>query len=187
MPRANSETGLKVCSKCRVEQPFRNFYRDTRYADGLYPQCKECNRAASAERYAKNPEASRKRRRERYAKNLEAARQRNREWQAKWRVKNPEKVRANKRRQMYGISPEDVLALRKAQGGKCPGCQRDLTTVRECVDHDHATGKVRGLLCIGCNTFLGLMEAKPDDNRRLTEYLKSPPALTLAGGISIME
>jgi hypothetical protein len=196
-----------------VEQPFQNFYRDTRRADGLQPLCKECNHTTAAERRAKNPEAVRQKNREWYAKNLEAARrksrewyaknpeaarQRNREWQAKnpeavrqknreWRAKNSERKLAGDRRRTYGISPEDVIALRKAQGGKCPGCQRDLTTVRECVDHDHATGKVRGLLCHRCNISLGYMEARPDDNRRLTEYLKTPPALTLAGGISIME
>ena len=168
MLRANPDTGLKVCSKCQTEQPIANFSRRARSADGLQPQCKECSRAAKAEWYAKNPEAVRQRTRE-------------------WYHKNPGKKIAEHRRRRYGISPEDVIALRQAQGGKCPGCQRDLTTVRECVDHDHVTGKVRGLLCYRCNTFLGLMEARPDDSRRLIEYLKKPPALTLACEISIME
>ena len=76
-------------------------------------------------------------------------------------------LRATKRQFRYGISPEDISALRKAQGGKCPGCQRDLTTVKECVDHDHVTGKVRGLLCNRCNTILGLVNYDPATLRRL--------------------
>jgi len=41
--------------------------------------------------------------------------------------------------------------LRVEQDGKCPLCSRGLTVEAGCMDHDHATGRVRGILCRGCN------------------------------------
>lgn len=43
------------------------------------------------------------------------------------------------------------------QGGKCFLCG-ELAKRTLCIDHDHKTGKVRGLLCIGCNTSVGVVE-----------------------------
>lgn len=42
-------------------------------------------------------------------------------------------------------------ALIKRQGGVCPLCNRGLTVETGCMDHDHVTGCVRGVLCRGCN------------------------------------
>lgn len=39
----------------------------------------------------------------------------------------------------------------KLQGGICPLCKRGLTVETGCMDHDHVTGRVRGVLCRGCN------------------------------------
>ena len=49
-----------------------------------------------------------------------------------------------------------------------PETQRALS-----VDHDHVTGKVRGLLCIRCNTALGRLEAVPLWNEKALEYLRN--------------
>ena len=73
------------------------------------------------------------------------------------------------RKKSYGLTPEQVDIVRKEQGGYCPGCQRDLKTVKECVDHNHATGKVRGLLCDSCNKALGLVG---DDIKILFNLMK---------------
>lgn len=56
----------------------------------------------------------------------------------------------------YGITGEQYLALYAFQGGKCAICKRATgTTRRLSVDHDHKTGKIRGLLCRPCNNMLG--------------------------------
>ena len=52
----------------------------------------------------------------------------------------------------YGISAADVDAMIEAQGGRCPICGR---SDPEQVDHDHVTGRVRGILCCSCNGGLG--------------------------------
>jgi hypothetical protein len=49
--------------------------------------------------------------------------------------------------QKYGLTPDDVAQKWAEQDGKCPICDADLTTKRWVVDHDHHTGRFRGLLC----------------------------------------
>jgi hypothetical protein len=54
-------------------------------------------------------------------------------------------------RHRYGITGADVEGMVAAQGGVCPGCGGE----PQHVDHDHNTGKVRGVLCFNCNQALG--------------------------------
>ena len=55
-------------------------------------------------------------------------------------------------RSKYGITVEDYERMHNEQGGVCVICQNADKLV---VDHDHITGKVRGLLCHNCNLGLG--------------------------------
>jgi hypothetical protein len=91
----------------------------------------------------------------------------------RWYEENPEKrkeyrrkhgpiERASRLLRFYGMTPEEYAAMHAAQGGLCLICQREETrTIKGtratlCVDHDHETGRVRGLLCATCNKTLGL-------------------------------
>lgn len=72
----------------------------------------------------------------------------------------------------YGLTGEDYEAMVAAQGGRCaicrepppPGCRLQ-------VDHDHATGRVRALLCPRCNTLTGWIESNPDRVEPVQRYL----------------
>jgi Recombination endonuclease VII len=97
-----------------------------------------------------------------------------------WAKRNPERHLILKRRQVlrkHGITPEEYDALWDRQGGRCanPGCgnrcPKVLTDYRKGlqVDHCHVTGKVRGLLCGGCNVALGHIK---DDARRLAGLIQ---------------
>jgi hypothetical protein len=77
----------------------------------------------------------------------------------RWRENNPEKNRQYYLATVYKITPEKYDELFEKQKGRCAIC-RSTSPGRKrakffCVDHDHATGQVRGLLCIGCNLILG--------------------------------
>ena len=72
---------------------------------------------------------------------------------------------------------DELLAL---QGGVCPGCERAPQRVRHCIDHDHKTLEVRGLLCFRCNYVTGQRWGMtPAVLRRLADYLDNPPARQL--------
>jgi hypothetical protein len=77
------------------------------------------------------------------------------------------------RRYRFGISQEVYNEMLQRQGGGCAICGEDCPTGRSlAVDHNHTTGKVRGLLCAKCNLLLGQVE---DEARlqRMLDYLKS--------------
>ena len=73
-----------------------------------------------------------------------------------WRIANPDKTK-NSDLKKYGISLDDYNKKLKEQEYSCAICKRHKNDLKEtlCVDHNHATGKVRKLLCRKCNLALG--------------------------------
>lgn len=69
----------------------------------------------------------------------------------------------------YGLPVDALDAMRSAQGGHCALCP---AVERLEVDHDHATGKVRGLLCRRCNLSLGHLREDVALLGRMIEYLR---------------
>lgn len=59
----------------------------------------------------------------------------------------------------YGITLDEYNDLIEKQDGTCARCHQEPQTRRLAVDHCHASGRVRGLLCGPCNTYLGRLEA----------------------------
>lgn len=55
----------------------------------------------------------------------------------------------------YGLKPTEYLAMLERQGHACAICREGFGDRQPRVDHDHATGRVRGLLCNSCNSLLG--------------------------------
>jgi hypothetical protein len=75
----------------------------------------------------------------------------------RWRKSNPHYMRSY----LYGMTAEDYAGLLEAQGNACAICGGEWTNGRPHVDHDHKTGKVRGLLCGPCNTGIGHLKDDP--------------------------
>lgn len=114
---------IKTCSKCRVDKPISEFYKDRRRADGVRYHCKACSNSYV---YADRKTA-------------------------------PERYRNSTLMRKYGIGIIEFEKMLEAQGGACAICRGQESESRPLsVDHDHDTGKVRGLLCQKCNRGLGL-------------------------------
>lgn len=74
--------------------------------------------------------------------------------------------------QVYGISIDEYDNMVKQQGGVCALCGRADPYGRNlAVDHDHDTGKIRGLLCTHCNFALGLVRDDVSVLQKMVEYL----------------
>ena len=80
----------------------------------------------------------------------------------------------------FGITQRQWEEMYERQGGLCPICGRELhwpeihgmNKRASPVDHDHKTGRVRGITCINCNRFK-IAKNTADSAKRLVEYLDS--------------
>ena len=74
----------------------------------------------------------------------------------------------------YNLTLDEYRLMLERQRGVCALCGRPPTVraKRLHVDHDHATGKVRGLLCISCNSGLGLLKDSPALLRKAARYIE---------------
>ena len=72
----------------------------------------------------------------------------------------------------YGLSLEVYQKMLDKQGGKCAICGYKSPDKPLSVDHDHANGKIRGLLCAWCNTTLGQVNDNVDTLRKMIKYVQ---------------
>lgn len=72
----------------------------------------------------------------------------------------------------YGLTLEAYAAMSAAQNGLCAICRNPPGKQRFHVDHDHATGKVRALLCYSCNVMLGYARDRIDTLKAAIAYLE---------------
>jgi hypothetical protein len=96
----------------------------------------------------------------------------------KWRGDNPEKRKAIKRRSelktKYGITPEQFAVISASQDDHCALCPATSSQQRYgvlVVDHDHKSGRVRGLLCVSCNMLVGRLADGIAGVARVLRYL----------------
>lgn len=95
-----------------------------------------------------------------------------------------EEIRLNERkneyRTKYGITLEDYESMYLEQNGKCKICFSKTSGRKSgifLVDHDHSTGKVRGLLCARCNVGLGNFDEDRDRMLRAIRYVEKEGVL----------
>lgn len=156
-------TPSKTCSKCGAVKPLSEFYRHTSGRDGRQGYCIACQRAQNLAYRTKpeNREANRRRAREHYWRNIERYR-----------------VRRNSANQ--GITEADYRLAMIAQDGRCAICGQSPVegrkggpnkSARLHIDHDHAAGCFRGLLCHLCNIGLGHFRDDPELLAKAAAYL----------------
>lgn len=93
------------------------------------------------------------------------------------RVEQPLKGRDKNLRQCYGLTLDEYEQLAEIQNRKCAicGCEQRPDAMgrdRLHVDHDHETGRVRGLLCSGCNIGLGNFAEDPARLESAARYIR---------------
>jgi hypothetical protein len=156
---------LKICKACRTAKPLTEFYKNQDGVHARGPRCKACMRVHTAAYYQRNKSAC----------NAAVAR---------WRRKNPDKSLAISRRdyvrnvEMHrlrtilrskGLTLDQYHSIAESQDFCCYLCGefRPLH-----VDHDHATGRVRRMLCMECNTSIGKLKDDPALLRRAADYIE---------------
>lgn len=140
----------KTCTKCLATKPVSNFgKRGERDGQPLYrSRCKACQAESARGWYRENSQRAR------------------------------DGARRRRLQDDYGLTPEEYAALLEAQSGVCAICERperatrDGEPVRLAVDHCHATGVIRGLLCTACNRSLGLFGEDVELMASATRYLE---------------
>lgn len=139
---------MKRCPRCGTEKPTGEFYNNKAMPDGLYHYCKPCARARVRADYLS-----------RYA------------------AMNRHTKRAYDRHRVFGITQEDYERMLAAQGGLCAICRQPESVIRGgrtislAVDHDHRTGRIRGLLCAACNKAIGYARDDPSLLQAAIAYL----------------
>jgi hypothetical protein len=149
----------KLCKTCRGVKPVDDFNRNSKSKDRLQYNCRVCSSRHLREWKLKNPE-----------RNAERTRQ--------WRRNNP--IRQKVAQWLWNginMTASGYLALLQSQNNNCALCgiPRTKLAVDFAVDHDHKTGKVRGLLCQKCNRGLGHFQDSPDLLRKAVAYLGECP------------
>ena len=137
---------LKTCTRCKQTKSKSEFPKQKRGSEGLCAWCRKCDNAASSL-------TEKKRLRE-----------------------HPEFDRNDHLKSKYGITLNQYDILLESQNGVCAICKQPPTNSNKYnkvlfVDHDHITGKVRGLLCYHCNVGLGHFKDNTQLLTRVIEYL----------------
>lgn len=133
----------KWCSGCEKWLPHSAFNKNKWTKSGLQVYCEACRPGAQA-KYYKRPEV-----RKRLTANL-----------------------LTYQRAKLGVTVEDVQQMWERQNHQCAICKVPIT-LKAHLDHDHTTGKVRGLLCPHCNHGLGKFKDSVENLLAAIEYLRN--------------
>jgi hypothetical protein len=151
------DINVKTCKDCKLDKPLSEFYSYTRNDVVKYfAHCKKCNKDRTDAWTAANPEK---------AKDI----------QARHYAKHRTEAKEYYIQKTYGLSPEEYEALLNANGRRCYICDKHES---ECakglhVDHNHITGKIRGVLCFSCNAAIGYLKESPELLDRAKAYITS--------------
>lgn len=142
--QCHAAKGQHWCSKCQHLKPVDKFAKDPSRTSAPHSRhCKACQSPRWKEYYVSDSEGHKSRARERYRQNKEEYR-----------------IRATLRK--FNIDRDTYTRLMADSNNVCAICQKPSNDKRNGVlkrlniDHNHSTGKVRGLLCQFCNTGIGM-------------------------------
>lgn len=187
---ANSAAYI-AANKDRIADYMRQYYRahSTRPikvpgAQRAEKKCRHCGKLKTRSEFTVRRSGPRKGHLVSYCRQCSVARHRARvdaDATVYRRIEWPSKLR-----RLYGLSIAEYDALFNAQGGRCAICRSDnprsrgykkQASAKFCVDHNHATGRVRGLLCTACNRAIGLLRDDLVNVQNMLSYLQKEYAI----------
>ena len=167
---------MKKCTLCGEVKNFDFFYVQKfkgRPSGRFASACKTCTLEKRRTERTDHPERLSARRKEWREKNKDKINARYRVLGKKYYKLNPEKTYTSWIKSEYGLTKESHAAMFESQNGVCFICKKaNKNGTRLQVDHDHATGKVRALLCSYCNSCLGMAKESIEVLSKMIEYLK---------------
>ena len=159
---------MPKCRVCGVELNDENWYPS--YKKYHRCICKKCENLRTKEYWEKHKKEKQQYKRRYYEIHKEEIKRK----QKQYSKNNKEKLKEYQRIKHYGITLQQELKILKAQNNKCAICNKPLTDLSEaCVDHDHKTGKVRGVLCHECNLGIGKFKDNPKILIKAAVYLRN--------------
>lgn len=132
----------KTCNGCNRQKLLESYSKNKNSWDGYSARCKKC--------VADHWQIW-------YNSNTTLKKEKNRLANKKFYDSSDEEYLFRRRLQRYNLSIEDYNILFERSNGVCEICKRTEAT---CIDHDHKTNEVRGLLCDRCNLMIGMAEDK---------------------------
>ncbi len=166
---------MKTCTNltCKMVNPqsLDNFGKNKNHKDKLQYHCKNCQNKASQNWRKNNNEKSREMSKSWYKENLNKT--------ILYKKDNKNLIKGYSYKKFWpNLSPIEAtnkyLELLKEQNNCCSICKRNENQFKYAlaVDHNHLTGKVRGLLCGPCNQALGLLKEDISSINNLLNYLE---------------
>lgn len=137
----------KICYRCLVSKPTTAFNRNRSKRDGLQAACRSCDKLLHKTNYNYD------------------------------RKRHQLMSKLSRRK----CSLTKFEAMKKKQKNRCAICRRPERKINKTtgkaislsIDHNHATGQIRGLLCWSCNLVIGHMNDEPELLRKAIEYLET--------------
>jgi hypothetical protein len=155
--RIKIEVSERTCTSCNETKSLQDYYFESNKKGGKRPRaiCKLCH-----SEYNKNWEKNNK--------DKAAAKTK------RYRHKYPEKTRAVALKRYFDMTLEELNQIEKEQNTSCMICKIHQDDLGEslCVDHDHETKDVRGILCRRCNLALGQFRDNVELLENAVKYLK---------------
>lgn len=142
--RFNLPDGMSYCTACKKLKPVGEFNKEKKNVHGLKTKCREC----SHDHYAKTQKENSKL-----------------------------YMRTRNLRLKFDMNETEYKQMFDAQDGTCAICGQSETKILQgvllqlCVDHNHETGEIRGLLCNACNAGLGYFKDNAEYLARASTYL----------------
>jgi hypothetical protein len=176
---------FKQCTNCNEYRVFGNFAKCKHTKSGLQSWCRKCSSKDVMQRDKLNPDSMKSRKKkhmktEKFKETTKMYNESNKEVIKKHRdtyyMLNRERILlrgkvANLKK--YGLTLEEFKIMSSNQNDVCKICMKTNGNRELAVDHDHVTGKNRGLLCGNCNTAIGKLGDNEFGLNRAISYLKN--------------